>query len=229
MQIILIEPVKNLGQVGDVVTVKNGYARNFLLPNKKAMRATGDNIAYFEVKKKEIQAANAEKVSEAQKVAKKIEAAVITLVQQAGEDGRLYGSVTANEIAEALTAQTKVKISRKQVVLHSPIKYIGVHTVEVDLHGDVITTIHPNVARSEDDAKSAAARFAKGEKVMEGPAGEEARKQAELARASAIAEAAASPKAEEEAAADEAEVSAEAEAKPAKKPAKKAKKEEAAE
>jgi large subunit ribosomal protein L9 len=185
MQIILLEPVKNLGTVGDVVTVKNGYARNFLIPNRKAMRATADNVAYFDAKKKEIQAANQEKVSAANTTAKKIAGTVVALVQQAGEDGRLYGSVNATDIAAALSKHAGVEISRKQIVLHSPIKYVGIHTVEIDLHGDVVTTIHPNIARSEADAKSAAERFARGEKVMEGPEADSARKQAELEAASA--------------------------------------------
>lgn len=178
MQIILIEPVKNLGNVGDVVKVKQGYARNFLIPNKKAMRATSDNIAYYETKKKEIQAANKAKLDEASKIAQKIQGKLVTLVQQAAEDGRLFGSITAVEIAAGLSEQFGLDISRKQIVLHAPIKYIGVHTVEVDIHGDISAKVHPNIARSESDAKNAAARFAKGEKVMEGPDAEAARKQA---------------------------------------------------
>ncbi len=211
MQIILLEPVRKLGAVGDVVKVKNGYARNFLLPNKKALRATEENIAYFEVKKKEIQAANNDKIAIATKVAKKIEKAVVTLVQQAGEDGRLYGSVNAVDISEALTTQVGVEISRKQVVLHAPIKYIGVHTVEVALHGDMVVKVHPNVARSEDDAKSAAQRFAKGEKVMEGPGADEDKKSSRVAAPQA-----------EEAEVPVAEEAEDAKPKKAKKPKKEA-------
>ena len=190
MQIILLEQVKKLGNTGDVVSVKNGYARNYLIPNKKAMRATKDNIAYFEVKKKEIEAADKAKTSDAEKASKKIDGNIITLIQQAGEDGRLYGSVNANDIAKALSEKSSESINRKQVVLHAPIKYMGVYTVEVDLYGTIIANVHVNIARSEGEAKDAETRFKRGEEVMEGPSGEKEQVQEKAAEEVAAAEAA---------------------------------------
>ncbi len=222
LQVILLEPIKRLGQVGDVVQVKNGYARNFLIPQKKAVRATKDNVAYFEAKRKDIEKENAGKIAEAEKLAKQIDGAIITLVQQAGEDGRLYGSVKAADIAKALETEKKASVDRKQVVLHTPIKYIGVHTVEVHLHGDVSAVVHPNIARSATEAKDAKARFEKGEVVMEGgDAGQPEETQEEVAPAEAAEEKEPKKaKAEEEKADAAAEDSQEEAKKPAKKAAK---------
>ncbi len=172
MQVILLEQIKKLGNVGDMVTVKGGYGRNFLIPGKKALRATKDNIAYFESKKAEIEKANKEKLAEAQKVLGKIGGTVVSLIQQAGEDGRLYGSVSAGDIARQLSEDTKEEVIRSQVVLHAPIKYIGVHDVEIDLHAEAVAVVHVNIARSGSEAKDAAAKFAKGYRVMEGPGAE---------------------------------------------------------
>ncbi len=169
MQIILLEQVRKLGNVGDIVDVKNGYARNFLIPNGKALRANKANVDLFEQKKKDIQAANENKIKDAEKQQKDIEGKVVPVVMQAAEDGRLYGSVGANVIADALETAAKVGISRKQVMLNNPIKYIGVHRVDIDLFGNVTATIHVNIARSETEADEAAERFARGEEVMEGP------------------------------------------------------------
>jgi len=169
MEIILLEQQRKLGNIGDVVKVKNGYARNFLIPNNKALRATKENIALFESKKSDIEKENKKKVEDAEKVAKKIEGAIITLVRQAGEDGRLYGSVNASDIANALVKTTKEAIDRKQIVLNNPIKYIGIHSVEVSIYGSVVANIHPNISRSEGEAKDTAKKFVKGEAVMEGP------------------------------------------------------------
>jgi large subunit ribosomal protein L9 len=169
MQIILLEQVKNLGKVGEVVTVKYGYARNFLLPNKKALRATKANVDLFEVQKADIEKNNQELIKIAQAFAKKVDGIIVPVAQQAGEDGRLYGSVTITDIANAVSEKVGEKLERKLIELHDPIKYIGVHAVQVDLHAEVTVTVNVNVARTADEAKAAAARFAKGESVMEGP------------------------------------------------------------
>lgn len=216
MEVILLEPVKKLGNIGQKVRVRDGFARNFLIPTKKAIRATAANLKLFEARKAEIEKENAKKTAEAEKVAKKAEAAIVTIVRQAGEDGRLYGSVTAKDIADALNAAGH-KIERQQVVLNTPIKYIGIYTTELHLHGEVAVNVHPNVARSEDEAKESKARFERGEVVMEG--------QIDSKKSSASAAVAAVEAPAAEAAAPEA---AEGEVKPKKKAAKKAKAEDAA-
>ena len=164
MEIILLEPVRNLGKI---VKVKNGYARNFLFPNKKAIRATDANVAVFAEKKAELEKENAKKQKEAEAQGKKVEGAVVTIIRQAGEDGRLYGSVTSGDVAKAL-AEAGFNVDRRQVILTTPLKAIGVHTVQLHLHGEVSVNVHPNISRSEDEAADAKARFARGEVVMEG-------------------------------------------------------------
>ncbi len=172
MQIILLEQVKNLGNIGEVVKVKDGYARNFLLPNNKALRATKSNIDFFEVQKAEIKKQNDAKIKEAEATAKKVDGILVDIIQQAGEDGRLYGSVTIADIAEAVSQKSGQQIERKQVVLHDPIKYIGIHEVDVDLHAEVNVKVDVNVARTSAEAKISAEKFKKGERVMEGPSSE---------------------------------------------------------
>ncbi len=174
MEVILLESVKKLGNTGDVVSVKNGYARNFLVPTKKAMFATKDNIAVFEQRKGEIEKENKAKTSEAEKLADKIKNTVVSLIQQAGEDGRLYGSISSVNISDALAKKTKEDIDRKQITLHNPIKYIGIHDIEIHLFGNVSAIIHANVARSEGEAKDAEKKFSRGERVAEGPSAESA-------------------------------------------------------
>lgn len=182
MKVILLEQIKRLGNVGDIARVRDGYARNFLIPNKKVLRATKENIAYFESKKSEIEKEASQKVAEAEKLASKIKGVVIDIIRQAGEDGRLYGSVNASDIATALTEKTKEQIDRKQVVLNNPIKYIGIYKIEIHIYANIYTTIHPNVSRNGDDAKEAAKRFARGEMVMEGPDGENHKEEQETAK-----------------------------------------------
>jgi len=171
MEVILLEQVKKLGKIGDVVTVKGGYGRNYLIPNNKALRSTKANLAHFESQKVDIESKNDELTKSASALAKLIDGAVVPLIQQAGEDGRLYGSVNATAISAVVNEKTKGTVDRKQIVLHNPIKYIGIHAVEVDLHAEVTATIHVNIARTEGDADQAAKRFSKGDSVMEGPAG----------------------------------------------------------
>lgn len=153
MQVILLERVENLGQMGDTVTVKPGYARNFLLPRKKALRATQDNIAFFEGQKKQLEAENLKKKKDAEAVAKKMgDDLAVTLVRQAAEVGKLYGSVSARDVADAVTA-AGTSVARQQVELNESIKMLGLYTARVTLHPEVIVDVTVNVARSEEEAK----------------------------------------------------------------------------
>ena len=152
MKIILLEQVKKLGVVGDVVEVKNGYARNFLIPSEKALRATKANIDLFEIRKGEIQQKNKDKVAIAEDVASKIDGKYVIVLQQAGEDDRLYGSVTSTEIAKSLNNK---EVSKTSINLHNPIKYIGIYDVEVDVFAGISSKIKVNVATSKEAAKEA--------------------------------------------------------------------------
>ncbi len=162
IQVILLERIENLGQMGDVVKVKQGYARNFLLPQKKALRATKDNVSYFESRRAQLEADNLTRKSEAEAVAGKMDKARIIIVRQAGESGQLYGSVSARDIADGLTA-TGFTVEKRQVVIDRPIKMIGIHTVRVVLHPEVSVGVLVNVGQSEEEAKLQAERFDRGE------------------------------------------------------------------
>jgi large subunit ribosomal protein L9 len=151
MEIILLERIEKLGAIGDVVRVKNGYARNFLLPNGKALRANESNRKVFEANRERIETQNAERRGAAQIDSKKIEGATVQLIRQASNTGQLYGSVSARDLAEALEAQGH-KIGRNQIVLDKPIKAIGLQDVRIALHPEVSVTIHVNVARSPEEA-----------------------------------------------------------------------------
>ena len=157
MQVILLERIEKLGAIGDVVKVKNGYARNFLLPNNKALRANESNRKVFEANRERIEAQNAERRATAEKDSKKIDGAKVQLIRQASNVGQLYGSVSARDIAELLEAQGH-KIAKNQIMLDRPIKGIGVHDVRIALHPEVAVTIHVNVARSPEEAELQAAR-----------------------------------------------------------------------
>jgi large subunit ribosomal protein L9 len=152
MDIILLERVEKLGQIGDVVSVKPGYARNFLLPKKKALRATKVNISYFESQRTQIEAVNLELRNEAESVAAKLEGFSVVLIRQAGESGQLYGSATGRDIANAVI-ESGVTIDRGQVKLERPIKTLGLHDVRIQLHPEVSVAITANVARSNDAAE----------------------------------------------------------------------------
>ncbi len=158
MEVILLERVAKLGQIGDTVKVKDGFARNFLLPNGKALRATEANKKKFEGMKAQIEAQNLERKQEAENVAKKVDGKSVILVRQAGETGQLYGSVSTRDIADALT-KDGVSVERRQIVLNAPIKVIGLHTLPVALHPEVEVKITVNVARTPDEAE----RQARGE------------------------------------------------------------------
>ncbi len=152
MEVILLERIEKLGAIGDVVKVKNGFARNFLLPNGKALRANASNRKVFEANRERIETQNAERRGEAEKEAKTVEGATIQLIRQASNTGQLYGSVSARDLAEALEAQGH-KVAKNQIVLNRPIKAIGLQDVKVALHPEVSVTIHVNVARSPEEAE----------------------------------------------------------------------------
>jgi large subunit ribosomal protein L9 len=151
MQVILLERIERLGQMGDVVKVKPGFARNFLLPQRKALRATKENRALFESQRAQLEAINLKRREEAEALAKPLDGMVVTLIRQASDMGQLYGSVTSRDLAEAVTANG-VTIQRSQVVLNRPIKSLGLHPVRITLHPEVSVEITVNVARTEDEA-----------------------------------------------------------------------------
>ena len=151
MEVILLERVEKLGSIGDVVTVKNGFARNYLLPNKKALRANESNRKLFEANRSKIEADNESRKSDAETAAKTVDGKTVQLIRQASNTGQLYGSVSARDIVEALVADG-AQVTKSQVVLQRPIKGIGMHEVRVVLHPEVSTTIKVNVARSPEEA-----------------------------------------------------------------------------
>jgi large subunit ribosomal protein L9 len=152
MQVILLERIETLGQMGDMVTVKNGYARNFLVPQGKAMRATKMNLADFERRKVELEANNLKLRDEAQSMADRIDGRSVVIIRQAGESGQLYGSVNGRDVADAFTADG-VTFDRRQVRLTQPLKTLGLHNVRVALHPEVDVNVKVNVARSEEEAE----------------------------------------------------------------------------
>jgi large subunit ribosomal protein L9 len=168
MDVILLQRVEKLGQMGDVVKVKPGYARNYLLPQMKAIRATKENLARFEASRAQLEAQNLKRREEAERVAERVAGLAVVMIRQAGESGQLYGSVTARDIAEACT-QAGLSITRQQVVLENPIKSLGLASVRVVLHPEVSVTVTVNVARSPEEAE----KQARGERVT-APAEEEA-------------------------------------------------------
>lgn len=152
MDIILLERVENLGQMGEIVSVKPGFARNYLLPQGKALRANEQNKSYFESRRKDIEADNLEKKKEAESVALQLEGKQVILIRQAGDSGQLYGSVSARDVADELT-EDGVKVGRTQVSLTAPIKTLGLHQVRVVLHPEVDVMVEANVARTADEAE----------------------------------------------------------------------------
>jgi large subunit ribosomal protein L9 len=157
MEVILLERVPNLGQLGQVVKVKPGYARNFLLPTKKALRATKENMAYFERQKSVIEQTNAERRASATEQGKKVDGISVVIVRQAAESGQLYGSVTARDIADAISAQGN-PVERNAVVLNQAIKTLGLFSITVALHPEVSVKVTVNIARSGEEAKTQAQR-----------------------------------------------------------------------
>lgn len=189
MDVILLERVEKLGSIGDVVTVKNGFARNFLLPQGKALLANTANKARFEAEREQIEARNAAAREEARKSGEQLDGASYVLIRQSGDTGHLYGSVTARDIATA-AQELGHPIQKSQIDLNNPIKTLGVHEVSVRLHAEVTVTVNANVARSEDEAE----RQAAGENVIE--AAREAERAEVDAQNAELAEAAAEAAAE---------------------------------
>ena len=152
MEVILLERVEKLGQIGDVVNVKNGFARNYLLPNKKALRANEANKKVFEANRAKIEADNASKRSDAEAASKGVDGKTVQLIRQASNTGQLYGPVSARDIVEALEG-VGAKVSKSQIVLNRPIKAIGMHEIKVALHPEVAVSVKVNVARSPEEAE----------------------------------------------------------------------------
>lgn len=161
MEVILLERVERLGQMGDVVTVKPGYARNYLLPQKKALRATDANRARFETDRAQLEAQNLERKSEADAVSTKLDGVSVVLIRAASDSGQLYGSVTARDIATSLT-EAGYTVSRNQVLMERPVKTLGIFDFRIRLHPEVTSTVSVNVAKSEEEAEAQADRVARG-------------------------------------------------------------------
>ncbi|MBO6867705.1 LSU ribosomal protein L9P [Thalassococcus halodurans] len=175
MQVILLERVAKLGQMGDVVDVKPGYARNYLLLQGKALTASKENIAQFEAQKAQLEANNLETKKEAEALAEKLGGQQFVVIRQASDGGNLYGSVTTRDAADVATAEG-FTLDRKQVLIRAPIKELGLHEVEVHLHPEVMVTISLNVARSEEEAELQAS----GKSIQELAAEEEAQAEFEI-------------------------------------------------
>jgi large subunit ribosomal protein L9 len=163
MKVILLERVEGKGALGDVVTVKDGYARNFLLPRAKALRANNANMKVFEGQRAEIEARNAKAKDAAGQSGEKLDGTSYILIRQAGESGQLYGSVAGRDVADAVNAEGGQKIDRSMVALDKPIKTLGMHEVKVRLHAEVVVTVTLNIARSQDEAE----RQARGENIID--------------------------------------------------------------
>ena len=174
MKVILLERVERLGGLGDVVTVKDGFARNFLLPRSKALRATSANLKVFEAQRVEIEARNTKARETAAKSGEGLDGSSYILIRQAGESGQLYGSVSGRDVADAVNAEGG-KVDRSMVVLDKPIKTLGLHAVKLKLHAEVTVTVTINIARSQDEAE----RQARGENVITSQFEEDARADAE--------------------------------------------------
>jgi large subunit ribosomal protein L9 len=189
MEVILLERIESLGQMGDVVSVKPGYARNFLLPQKKALRATDGNRKVFEERRTQLEAENLERKSEAEQVAKTLDGLSVVLVRAAGESGQLYGSVSARDIADAVT-EAGVTVGRGQVKLDKALKALGLEPVRIQLHPEVAVNVTVNIARSQDEAETQArlGRALDRGLLEEQEAAEDAALEAEEAEAEASAD-----------------------------------------
>ena len=191
MQVVLLERVEKLGQIGDVVKVKDGFARNFLLPKKKALRATKANLAYFETQRAQLETRNLEHKKEAAQIGEKLKGKTFVLLRQAGDRGQLYGSVSPRDIADVVTAGG-FTIARTQVPIDKAIKTIGLHPIFVVLHPEVRVSVIVNVARTEDEAE----RQARGEDVLT----EQTEEEEATVNAEALFEEGAGPKSDEDSA-----------------------------
>ena len=181
MQVILLERVEKLGILGDTVTVKPGFARNYLLPQGKALRATKANIEHFEAQKVGLEKANNDRKSVAENASTGIDGKTIVIIRSASDGGQLYGSVTTRDIAAALTELSGKKLTRNNVILESPIKTIGYYDFKIRLHAEVTVNIKVNVAQSMEEAELQTNRVARGESAVVTAAEEDARIAAEIA------------------------------------------------
>jgi large subunit ribosomal protein L9 len=188
MQVVLLERVEKLGQIGDIVKVKDGFARNYLLPKKKALRATKANMAYFDTQRVQLEAQNLDRRKDAEKVASKLGGQSFVLLRQAGDRGQLYGSVSPRDIADVVT-KGGFTIARGQVPIDKAIKSIGLHEIAVVLHPEVRVNVTINVARTEDEAE----RQARGEDVL----AEQTEEEVAAVAAEALFEEGAAPKNED--------------------------------
>lgn len=184
MKVILLKQRRNLGKVGEVVNIKDGFGRNFLLPQGIAMRATQENIAKLEKDKAALEKQNKESQKEAESLAKKVEGKHFTFIKQCGDDGRLFGSVSAKEIAQIISDELKAKICHSSVFMSNPIKSLGIYEVALSLHADVNCQILINVARSESEASSALKEYKNSGKKED---------EAEAVQAAPVAESAETP------------------------------------
>lgn len=164
MEVILLERIEKLGHMGDTVKVKPGFARNYLLPQKKALRATKENQARFEAQRAQLEAINLKRREEAEEIAARVGTLSILVIRQAGESGMLYGSVSGRDIADAVK-EAGLSIERRQVSLDAPIKTLGTYPVRVSLHPEVALTVNVTVARSQEEAERNAAKAAQAEAV----------------------------------------------------------------
>jgi large subunit ribosomal protein L9 len=192
MQVILLERVHKLGHMGETVTVKPGYARNFLLPRKKALRANNANVAYFEAQKAKLTADNAARKVEAEKLAKQMDGLKVVILRSAGETGQLYGSVSARDVADVIAAKN-FKVDRSMVTMHHPIKTLGIFDELVRIHPEVEVLVKVNIARNEEEAK---VQWEKGAALLASTALAEEAAKAEAAKAALAAELAAAEAAE---------------------------------
>jgi large subunit ribosomal protein L9 len=178
--VVLMERIEKLGQMGQVVNVKPGFARNYLLPQKKAMRATKTNLAYFETQRAQLEASNLKRKAEAEEVAGKLDGLRVVVIRQAGESGQLYGSVSSRDIAQAVT-EAGFTVERHQVVLDHTIKTLGLHPVRVALHPEVAVSVSVNVAQSPEEAEMQAKGVDPLRREFEQAAAEDAAAVAEVA------------------------------------------------
>lgn len=162
MKVILLERVDGKGALGDIITVKDGYARNFLLPRHKALRANAGNMKVFDIQRAEIEARNQKTKDQAGKAGEKLDGTSYTTIRQAGESGQLYGSVSGRDVSDIINAEGG-KVERAMIVLDKPIKTLGLHEVKVRLHAEVSVTVTLNIARSQDEAE----RQARGENIID--------------------------------------------------------------
>ncbi len=182
MQVVLLERLQGLGKLGEVVNVKDGYARNYLLPQKKALRATKSNLAFFEAEKAKLQKLDGEKKSAAEQASKKINGKTVAIIRAASESGQLYGSVSTRDIAEAVSTLGHT-VDKSNIQINQSFKNLGLFPVQINLHGEVETTVTVNIARSADEAKiqekegralvTVAGNNASEEEVVEAPAAED--------------------------------------------------------